>query len=228
MIYDILILSAKKNFNNLQLLYNSLVYLKPTYNKVYCVCPEYPSKKIKGIIYLLDKDVLNISAPKIRPNWIYQQYIKLVQDVTLDNYLVIDADIILNKNIEIITDKPNFLISNSTNNRPFFKWMKEMFGFEKSYDKSFISEIMMFDRKIVKEFIPNTTEFIEKSNYILEQDCFLSEYELYGNYVYINHKDKYNYKHIKMSPLHLYKNHKETLKKFIATHKKSNFDILSL
>lgn len=229
MIYDILILAAKKDFNNLKYLFDSLVYLKPSYNKVYCVCPEYPETQIEGIDYILEKDVLAPRLPRTRSSWVYQQYIKLFQQITVDNYLVIDADIILNKDVEIITENtPNFLIGRTTINTPFFKWYKQMFELDRSFNESFISEIMFFDRKIINEMIPDKEAFIEKSNSIITTDCFLSEYETYGNYVHTNHRAMYNYCSVKISPKFLFEKFKGSLEEFIALQKDSIFDILTI
>ena len=229
MMYDILILAAKKDFENIQCLYDSLVHLQPAYNNVYCVVPELPPTYVEGIIYRLEKDVLDVPLPRFRPDWIYQQYIKLLQVTTIDKYLVIDADIILNRNIQIfINDVPNFLISNSTINRPFFKWIMEVFGMERTFDKSFISEMMLFDRSIINERISNKREFINRSNLSITYDCFPSEYELYGNYVYRDHREMYNYMPIKISPEFLFINFKGSLEEFITSQKDSVFDILSL
>lgn len=229
MMYDILILAAKKDFENLQYLYDSLVHLQPAYNKVYCIVPESPSVLVKGIEYRFEKNVLNVPLPRIRPDWIYQQYIKLLQDVTVDKYLVIDADVIINRNIQIFTnDVPNFLISNSIINRPFFKWMMSVFGIERTFDKSFISEMMLFDRSIINEVIPDKEEFISKSNSSITYECFPSEYELYGNYVYKNHREMYNYISIKMSPEFVFTKFEGSLEEFITSQKDSIFDILAL
>lgn len=229
MIYDVIIFSSKNKFQNIKCLYDSLVHLQPAYNKVYCISPIKPPILIDGIEYYTDNIVLDVSKPKYRPDWIYQQYLKLFQGISVDNYLVIDADIVINNDIEIATNGVfNFLITNPTINRPFFRWMKEMFGMEKGFDMSFISEIMLFNRQYINELIPNKEEFINKSNSIITQQCFPSEYELYGNHIYINHKEKYNYKQIKSSPLFLFTKFEGTVEEFVLAHKNSKFDTLSL
>ena len=195
--YDIVILSSKKDFNKIKYLYDSILkYITPIFNKIYCFCPEYPSDMISGITYMLDSDVLNIdiSNIKYRPTWIYQQYIKLLQNVTLNEYLIIDSDIIINNNIEIFTDgKPNFLLTNNNFYKSFFNYSIELFNVDKKCSDSFISEIMLFDRELVNEMIStkfkSNEEFILESNKIITNTCFLSEYELYGNYIYINYFD---------------------------------------
>ena len=233
--YDILILAAKKDFNNLQFLYNSLVHIQPTYNKVYCICPEYPSTLIEGIEYRLDKDVLNIDISKIRVRrtWIYQQYLKLFQIITLNKYLVIDADIIINKDIDIFNgDISNFLISNKIRNKPFFKYIELLFGFPKFYNNSFISEIMLFDRNFISEMVlskfTNISDFITSSNNTLVIDCFISEYELYGNYIFNYHSDSYEYKDVSIAPRLMFDRFEGTLDEYIASQKDSKFDILNI
>jgi hypothetical protein len=121
MIYDVIIFASRDKLKNVKFLYESLVHLQPAYSNVYCVCPVLPAVPVEGIEYVLDKNVLDISKPVIRTDWIYQQYMKLLQNITLDNYLVIDADIVLNKDIVIVDDVPNFLIGRTDINRPFFR-----------------------------------------------------------------------------------------------------------
>jgi hypothetical protein len=106
--------------------------------------------------------------------------------------------------------------------------MKEMFGMERTFDKSFISELMLFNRQRINELIPNKEEFISKSNSIITHSCFPSEYETYGNYIHANYQNTYGYKLIKISPWFLFTKFEGTVEEFIASQKDSIFDILSL
>jgi hypothetical protein len=103
-----------------------------------------------------------------------------------------------------------------------------MFDLDRSFDKSFISEVMLFDRSILNEFISDKEEFIKKSNSVITIDCFPSEYEVYGNYVHTNYKEMYNYTFIKTSPQFLFKNFNGSLEEFILLQKDSIFNILNI
>jgi len=234
--YDIVIIASNKDFHKISFIYDSIINNIQGYNKIYCFCPEYPTDKIVGIEYILDIDVFNIdmSIVKFRPNWIYQQYLKLLQNITLDKYLIIDADIIINKPLTIFdNNKPNFMFSNDTNSKPFFNYSKLLFDIDREYEHSFINEIMLFDRILVKELIyskfSDYNEFILESNKIITNRCFISEYELYGNYIYKYHRDNYNY--IKTRSLKFEKRDTWTIdniKEYIQKYKNSDFDILSI
>ena len=236
MIYDIVIVASEKNYINIKYIYDSILKnITPEWNQIYCFCPSYPAEKIDGIEYVLDSEVLNTNISEIpfKPNWIYQQYMKLLQIITLDNYLIIDGDLIINKPINIFeNDKPNFLFGNDANYSPFFNYSKYLFNIGREINQSFISEIMLFERKFVNELLKrfeNKEKFIFESNKIINKDCFISEYELYGNFIYKNHKYDYNYKNIK------YMENRNTLpwtikslEDYIEKYKSFNFDILSI
>jgi len=234
--YDIVIVATNKDFHKIKYVYESIIKnIKPMYNKIYCFCPEYPVDRIENIHYILDKDILDINISNImfNPTWIYQQYLKLLQNITLDNYLIIDADIIINRAINIFNDKPNFILGTNINSKSFFEYSKLMFDIVREYDYSFINDIMLFDRNIIKEMIltkfNNIEDFIKKSNNIITNKCFISEYELYGNYVYKNHKNDYNY--IKLKTLKNYDQNDwtpEYIEKYIEKYKDSNIDILMI
>jgi len=237
MIFDIIIIATQKDFHKIKYLYDSIIQNITAYNQIYCFCPEYPSEKIEGIEYVLDRDVLNIdmSIVKFRPTWIYQQYLKLLQKVTLSKYLVIDTDIIINKQISIFDKEiPNFFFLNNTISTPFFNYSKLMFGIDKEYIQySFISEMMLFDRDLIKEMIyskfTDYKDFIIGSNSVITNKCFISEYELYGNYIFKNHRDEYNYKKITTPTMINVKSwSKIEIEEYITKYKNSNFDILRI
>lgn len=199
--YDIIIFSAKKDLHKIKYIYDGIINNLTGYNKIYCICPEFPTELVNGVEYVLDTTVGNfdMSGVKFRPDWIRQQYMKLFQDITLDLYLVIDADIIINKPIEIFTNnKPNFLLGGGMKYNSFTNYCKLLFDFSGVYEKSFVNEIMLFDRRIVNEMISSKfktqEDFIIESNKIINPTCLISEYELYGNYIYSSHRDSYNYK----------------------------------
>jgi hypothetical protein len=235
LIYDIIIVATYKDFHKIKFLYKSIIDNLKNYNKIYCFCPELPSELIENITYIKDIDVLNIdmSSIKIRPNWIYQQYLKLLQNITIDQYLVIDADIIINKPLEIFTNnKPNFLTDININRKPFFYYSKIMFDIDREYEYSFINEIMLFNRNIINEMIltkfENNEDFIKKSNEIITSTCYISEYELYGNYVYKTNKEKYNYVKLFSLALNKFLWSDDDIIELIEKHKNIHFDILKI
>ncbi len=210
--YDILLLSGKKDLNKIKYVYESIVENIEGFNKVYCVCEEIPKEKVSGIYYFEDSAVLNNYDVNLfkgniykRKGWYIQQYIKLLQNITLDDYLVIDSDIFFNRKVKIIENgKPNFLFGRNQMHEPYFDFIEQLLGFGKLYPYSFINEVMYFKRDILndifgkiggddKNFFNKTVEILN----VMNEDAGMSEYEMYGNYVYKNFKDVYNYKKIK-------------------------------
>ena len=230
MTYDILILAAKKDFINLTYLYNSITAHLYNYNKIYCICPELPQFLLPGVEYRLERQVLdiNVSEIKYRSTWVYQQYLKLLQNITVDKYLVIDADLVINKDLEIFTnERPNFLLSNKTINKPFFEYSKKLFNIDVCYNYSFVSEIMLFDRELIDKLLRSkfktNNDFIVNSNNIITTTCFPSEYELYGSYVRSNYRTLYGYKPIETINALTFKEFDITN---INSYKDSKFDII--
>ena len=201
--YDILILASQKDYNKLNFLCKSIKNLNPQPENICIVSPTEIINKKENFLYFLDDEVLKIDRDKFkhRPNWVSQQFIKLLQDVTPnDNYLVIDSDIFLNREINVFTnDKPNFFITINQYHKPYFNFLN-YFGIDKIYEQSFISEIMMFNKSKIKDYLIsinyNTEKFLEKSIEIINENCYISEFEFYGNMILSKYPNLYNFVNI--------------------------------
>jgi hypothetical protein len=200
--YDILILCKNDDLNKIKYLIKSIKINIIGYDDIYLITPD--KVDMDGVVNITDYEVIEKKYKeniKHRPNWIFQQYIKLFQNVTKnDYYVVIDSDIYINKKIEIFTNnKPNFFIGRDQYHQQYFNFSKE-FGISKLYEKSFISEIMVFDKTKIREFLSKidiTTDlFLEKSNNIIDQNCYISEFEFYGNMIFKYYNGSYNIKNI--------------------------------
>jgi len=243
--FDVLILSAEKDFNKVKFVYESLIINIKNIGNVYCVTNKKIDDKLKidGIKYYFDDDVLDFDFSKFKGNvlkrkgWYVQQYIKLFQNVTSDKFLVVDSDIIFNKEIDIIENgKPNFFFGRDQYNDAYFTFMKKMLNLDRVYDHSFINEIMFFDRNNIKHMLEyleiDSYGFFDKSVEILNDmnhDAGISEYELYGNYVTKYFPNSYNYKNI--NTLLGGKNSMwadNDILNYIDVHKKSDYDIISM
>jgi hypothetical protein len=178
------------------------------FDKIYLVTNFNFQSKFKSdkIIVLNEKEVLDVDFEKIkyRNSWTYQQFLKLFQNVTKDWFLVIDSDCYVNKHIEIFNgDKFNFLFDGreNLNLSPFYSFSSKFLNVNRSYNKQFVSEIMVFNRNIILEIFKNIglNTVNEMIDYLCENikrhEC-LSEFELYGSYVHSKHPDLYNYKDI--------------------------------
>ena len=203
--FDVVILSSEKDFNKLEYVYDSIMAnVVDEFDNIYLISNKRHNISSEVINYL-DDEVMKIDRSDIshRPNWIAQQYIKLFQNITEnDYYLVVDSDIIFNKKITIFNDnKPTFFFGRDQTNAPYFRYSEKMLNVGRVYHRSFINEFMLFDKKIIKDilsgFNDDRFEFIKRSNAVITNECYISEFELYGNYVYEHHREAYNYKNIK-------------------------------
>jgi hypothetical protein len=184
--FDVVILSSGKDFNKLGYVYDSIMEnIVDDLDNIYLISDKRHNISSEVVNYI-DDEVLDIDRSDIsyRPNWIAQQYIKLFQDVTEND-----------------NNKPTFFFGRDQNHAPYFRYSQIMFGFGREYHRSFINEFMLFDKRIIKDmlsgFNDDRFEFIRRSNAIITSECYISEFELYGNYVYKYHENNYNYKNIK-------------------------------
>ncbi len=146
-----------------------------------------------------------IHGYKLRSGWFLQQLIKLYAGIIIPNilekYLVIDADTFFLKPTKFIQDnKCLYNYSNQYHEAYFIHMNKLDKNLYKVYkDKSGICHHMIFETKYIKEII-NIVEtnhnnkfykiFLEKVDDVILDGC--SEYEIYFNYMLINHCDNIN------------------------------------
>lgn len=241
--FDILIVTAPKDYDKLPFVLDSIDRNVTGFKDIYIISPTIIPHKYPDIIYHLDKDVIDFDFSgltgrnKGREGWYKQQFIKLFQNVTSDDYLVVDSDVYFNRPINIIeNDKPSFLLGQNQYHEAYFKTMVKVFGFGKCYEHSFINEVMYFKRNIINGLIDRFSNngenlyqsfkyFIDCINEIDDPSGF-SEFETYGNFVTKNFPEAYNYKHLKT---HSEGKHKIwTVEEYINKYKDQDFDLLKM
>lgn len=234
--FDILVLSAPKDYNKLPYLYDSITKnMLDKWNNFYIISPTEIENKNKDINYLLDHEALNIDRRQFRhrPNWIFQQFCKLFQNVTTNDYLVIDSDVILNSPISLYTNnKPTFFLGRDQHHIQYFNFMDKIMKLEKNHPHSFISEIMYFKKDIVNDILNKCggfESFYEKSISLIGSDCYISEFELYGNYVMKYFSELYEIKNIKSNLSGKHRQwFEQEIKNYILEYKNSDYEILSM
>lgn len=158
------------------------------------------------------KLILKRNGDSKRTGWYFQQFLKLGYSKICKNdyYLVWDADTIPCKNVELFSEnnKPVFHLKTEYH-KPYFETIDNLFDskYKREIKKSFISEHMVFNTKIVKSMLKE----IEKNNeltgkYFWDKIIFsikdindlnhsgFSEFETYGTYVYSKYREMYEYK----------------------------------
>lgn len=143
-----------------------------------------------------------IHGYKLRSGWYLQQLLKLYAGIIIPNilekYLVIDADTFFLKPTKFIENNKCLYNYSTQYHKPYFIHMNKLDkNLYKVYkNKSGICHHMMFETKYIKEIIniiqTNHNDsfykiFLEKVDDVILDGC--SEYEIYFNYMLINHCD---------------------------------------
>lgn len=161
--------------------------------------------KQKKIQIVADREVLNID-PRLfrhRPNWMMQMFVKLFQKVTqYPLYLTLDADVVINRKLPMFDeDKRILYLGPEQNHRPYFEFQERMLGLPRLYPHTFITDMNFFDQRIIQEMLRRNgytqQSFIDKSQKIIDNTCYLGEPELYGQYVYKYHMKNHVFKQLK-------------------------------
>lgn len=139
-----------------------------------------------------------------RPGWYYQQFLKMAYHSVCDHeyYMSWDSDTIPLHYIDMFNEsgKPYFDVK-AEYNPGYFKTIRNMFGFEKVLQESFISEHMLFKKEYMQELIDEIMalpvpgdSFFEKIFYSIDLDNLkhgFAEFETYGTWVTMRHEDAY-------------------------------------
>lgn len=220
MSFDIVILLGPNERNNISKQIECTKKNVIGYRNIYIITNNYDNLEIPGCKIIDENifpfkmtDVAGVfnryNGKKNRNGWYLQQILKLyaslVIDELLDNYLVIDADVFFLKPTEFLIDNKYAFTTSNENHPPYFDHMVKLHeSFIKQTTFSGISHHMIFNRQIIKEIIdlvetthnrPFWIMFIEsvdehKKYDINYDEAGASEYELYFNYMLLNHKDK--------------------------------------
>jgi hypothetical protein len=240
--YDILITVAEKDYNKLPFVLESIKKYLCGFNEIHIVSPTKIQFESSKTFFHLDRDVVDFDFSKFKGNialrkgWYIQQFIKLFQKVTSNDYLIVDSDVYFNQKIEIVENgKPCFLLGVNQQHQPYFDFTKKVFGFGREFPHSFINEVMYFKRDIIEKMISPWTKdgFFEIAvkvlNKINHQTSSFSEYETYGNYIHKYFPEMYNVKYIKTKTLAKHGNWtKEELHNVIEHYKDQDYDKISM
>lgn len=235
--YDIVIVSHEKDFNNIKYIVEHCdknldfdsIHLIVSEGVVYNDMELLEQLTNKKIYCHLESSVLKINKSKIkhRPSWIYQMMLKLFQNVTEnDNFLVIESDCVILKNLHFFDgEKTIFYLGRDHHHRQYYSFNQKLLGIGREYDHSFISEFMMYDKKIIKELLNKTNcktteDFLELVYEYVDGECYPSDYDLYGNFFYSNYPDKFDTKILNFEMFGKYDNwSEESIKELLETHK---------
>jgi hypothetical protein len=203
--FDVLIVCHSKDFHKLPTVIKFVKTNVLNFKKIHIITNVEPNFQEDNVIFHNEKNILPVDFDKIkyRPTWTYQQLLKLLQNVTQDWFLSIDADTLITRQINPIANgNAKFYINqNDQEYEPYFNFCKKL-KVSKVKEHTFISEIMMFNRSFIKEMFSKAD--LKTNNDILnfiydtvEDSCHLSEFELYGNFIESTYPNEYETKDIK-------------------------------
>jgi hypothetical protein len=186
---------------------------------------EITRKNISSEIVIITKDLVEIEGCKIltedkfpfsikdfekfgdRAGWYFQQLLKIYAPIilNLDNFVIIDADTIILKQIDFFKDnKINFNFGSEYHN-PYFQHMKKVFGLDKQVNVSGICHLMPMKKFIVEDLISKVELLHQKTFWKVMIDNVdvkdyygsgMSEYEMLFNFTI-----KYHPSHFTINPL---------------------------
>lgn len=208
--YDIVIVSHEKDFNNIKFIVEhsdknldfESIHLILSDRREYQDLDLIKSLTSRPIYVHSESNVLKVDKSKImhRPSWIYQMLLKMFQDVSeCDNYLIIESDCVILKPLEFFSDdRVNFYLCRDQFHDQYFNFNR-LLGFGREFNHSFISEFMMYDKKIIKDMLlrlgcDSVDDFLEIVYKNVNSNCYPADYELYGNYCVKYHSEKINIK----------------------------------
>ncbi|MCV9931273.1 DUF6492 family protein [Flavobacterium sp. LS1R47] len=154
---------------------------------------------------MIKSDLESLELPFFpkRSGWYFQQLLKLGVsniDSLNENYIVIDADTVFLNHISFINEKNQFVFLKATEfHEPYFENYKVLLNEEPNREFSFISQYMVFNKMIVKEFFAHiekqfkntsTWNWTIMNNLKGNDGSLFSEYETYGHYIKNHYPEK--------------------------------------
>lgn len=215
------------------------------HKKIYVCSPHTITNKITdtNIQYINDKDILDITDKTVvgfRPNWTYQQFLKLFFNFGESEYFfALDSDTILLKPLPLFENKhPIWYYGWKQNHLPYFLFNKKFFNLNKSLSHTGIGDLGLFNKKIIQTFLDYTGLTTSKDLFYkiapkTTPGFHFSEYETYANFINTFYKDLYIFKHItqtnKGRDLNIGENWTEKdIKNIIEQYKNDDKIVLSL
>jgi hypothetical protein len=213
----VVIFTCPKYKHHLPAVIRGLELIEDTISGITIIGPE--PVEVANCVNLLDHDLWNLIVPKHKHQrlwdnyWYRQQIFKLYLDQFIitecDNILIVDGDVIITAPIRFMEkDHTNFYTIPlfKDDQIAFYKCIRELTGLKRNIPFSFIAEVMIFNKTILKE-LRNYVEthtghtFVEAIDTALGEELshlknlegmWLSEYELYGTFVFATHRDMVN------------------------------------
>lgn len=191
--------------------YGKLKYVIPLVRKfidvetIHIITPEPVTLPDVDAVYHGDDDVLPYDRTRLgyRPDWIFQQLLKIFQDVTENDwFLVVDADVFVCRHIPLWTTQGNPILNLGRNQQcaPYFNFNEQLLGFGREYPWSFLSECTLYNKQMVRDMLQfcalTMDEFWEVVVDITSPECHMGDAEFYGSYIVHEHPERYELRNL--------------------------------
>lgn len=204
--FDVFIPSVPKDYNKLIFAIEQVKENVVGFDGIYVSTPtEMPDEyKQNDVHYFVDKKTFDMGEYQFpwRHNWLYQMYLKLFQNITKNDwYMTIDSDVMILKQLDMFNgETPIQWLGRDQNHRPYFDFQEKLLGIGRVFNHSFINDMNLFNRDIIEAMVKSSGlsfgDFIKKSTEITDENCHPGEPEMYGNFVYKNYPNLYEYRHM--------------------------------
>ena len=208
---DFVIPCHSKDFPSLKIVIEGIKNISCIKN-IFVVSLENP--KLDGVIHISERcwdkyinkqkiaQKFSTYAPNLlrRTKWIYQQFIKLyaykvIPELT-DSYVLLDSDTIFVRDVQFDPDKFYYCKAQEYH-KPYLKPIKKLLDVEKTIGFSTICHHMIFNKKKMAEmhsFIKdkfNSDSLFDIIISIIDytEESSISEWDLYSNYMILNHPE---------------------------------------
>jgi hypothetical protein len=173
---------------------------------IFVCSPHNIKDKISEINYINDLDVINIQNKDFigfRPNWTYQQFLKMFfKQSYSEYYFALDCDTIILKRLPLFEDNhPIWYYGWKQNHFPYFLFNRRVFNLKKSLTHTGIGDLGLFNKTIVDSFLQSTgcstpEELLKNIGGYTNTVFHFSEYETYANFCDQYYPGLYTFKHL--------------------------------
>jgi len=214
-VIDVVMPTVMKDIDTLMLAINGCLEHVIGLRYIFVVCKQHAkltfitNDKVKYIdetIYPFTfDDIAKFHKKSSRNGWYYQQLLKLYAYKTIDdiseNILIVDSDTIFLKNVNFFDGEIALYNTGTEYNIPYFNHMNKLHPtLHKLYPEySGICHHMLFQKSTLDELFKLIEDYHKCSLWEAFLKCVdeadylgsgASEYEIYFNYIFINHNDK--------------------------------------
>jgi hypothetical protein len=176
--------------------------------QIYICSPHNIKNKItnSNIHYINDHDILDVpdkSFITFRPNWTYQQFLKMFfKDSESEYYFALDCDTIILNSLELFDNNhPVWFYGWEQKHFPYFYHNRKFFNLNKTLPHTGIGDMGLFNKNITKSFLEYTNsatpkDLLTKIGSHLNVVFHFSEYETYANFSNQYYPNLYKFKQL--------------------------------